>query len=427
MNLYKLDVCLLLLLCSVGAASGSEALRIPEPLPLAWCLERAAEANPDLERAAAAAEAARHRVKPAGALDDPRLAYEASNVPIGAFDFSSTPLSGHQFGLRQKLPFPGLLASREAAARRDARAASLQLADQELLVAGAVESAWVEFGFAQRALLITDRNIALLRQLVSTAEARYRVGAGLQQDVLRAQVELTALLRQRLRREAEIAGAEAALVALQDLPEATELPLTEDLVSAAPAPALEPLFAAAKQRNARLLALEQKVEEARARVRVAELEGYPDVDLGVGYRLRQSVVGDPVNGDDFLSAGVTVRLPLNRSRWRARVAERRSLLRRAEADYRAAHAAVTASLRRSHAELQRAVSEEALLETGLLPQARQSLESSRSGYEVGRIDFLSLLDSQVRFLDAELALTRARADKRLAFAALEVAAGEKLR
>jgi outer membrane protein TolC len=46
---------------------------------------------------------------------------------------------------------------------------------------------------------------------------------------------------------------------------------------------------------------------------------------------------------------------------------------------------------------------------------------------VGRIDFLSLLNSQVRLLDAELRLTRARADKRLAFAALEAAAGEKLR
>ena len=47
-----------------------------------------------------------------------------------------------------------------------------------------------------------------------------------------------------------------------------------------------------------------------------------------------------------------------------------------------------------------------------MPQARQSLESSRSAYEVGRIDFLSLLDSQVRLLDAELRLARARADKR---------------
>ena len=74
-----------------------------------------------------------------------------------------------------------------------------------------------------------------------------------------------------------------------------------------------------------------------------------------------------------------------------------------------------------------ASSEEALLHTGLVPQARQSLESSRSAYKVGRIEFLSLLDSQVRLLDAELRLVRARADKRIAFAALETASGEKLR
>ena len=55
------------------------------------------------------------------------------------------------------------------------------------------------------------------------------------------------------------------------------------------------------------------------------------------------------------------------------------------------------------------------------------LEASRSAYTVGRIEFLSLLDSQVRLLGAELRLVRARADKRVAFAALESASGEKLR
>jgi outer membrane protein TolC len=83
--------------------------------------------------------------------------------------------------------------------------------------------------------------------------------------------------------------------------------------------------------------------------------------------------------------------------------------------------------RRAHAELVRSAAEEALLETGLVPQARQSLESSRSAYEVGRIEFLSLLDSQVRLLGAELRLARARADKRRAFAALESATGGTLR
>ena len=75
----------------------------------------------------------------------------------------------------------------------------------------------------------------------------------------------------------------------------------------------------------------------------------------------------------------------------------------------------------------RADAEQKLLETGLVPQARQSLDSSRSGYEVGRIEFLSLLDSQVRLLNAELRGVRSLADRRIAFAALEAALGEDLR
>jgi outer membrane protein TolC len=400
---------------------------IPDPLTLSWCLDRARQVNPAVARAAASASAASHRIGPAGALEDPRISYEASNIPLGDFDFRSTPLSGHQFGLRQKLPFPGLLSNRSGAAKRDAEASGLLVDDQRLRTEGAVETAWAELGYAQRALDITDRNIGLLRQLSETAESRYRVGIGLQQDVLRAQVELTVLLQERLRRDEAIERAESELAELLDLPVATRLPRTQELQMSVEQPLLETLLDSLEERSAKLRAAQKKVEAAKARVRVAELEGLPDFDLGIGYRLRKNVSGDPVDGDDFLSAGITLRLPVDRSKWRSRVAERRALLRRAKADLRVVRAALVSLTRRAHAQLVRAASEEVLLETGLVPQARQSLESSRSGYEVGRIEFLSLLDSQVRLLGAELRLVRARADKRLAFAALESAAGEKLR
>ncbi|MCR9095710.1 MAG: TolC family protein [bacterium] len=400
---------------------------LPTVLTLEWCLERASEANPALAEAAAITSAAEHRVRPAGALDDPRIAYDASNIPTGDFNFDSTPLSGHQFGLRQKLPFPGLLSSRKKAARRGYEASKLLVEDRRLLTDGAVETAWSEVAFAQQALDITDRNIDLLRQLAATAESRYRVGSGLQQDVLRAQVELTALLEERLRRVEAIARTSAHLVALLDLPPETELPRTSGLESDTAVPPLSPLLTQLEKQNARLRSAEKKVEEARLRIRVTELEGLPDIDLGIGYRARKSVPGDPVDGDDFVSAGFTVRLPLDRSKWRSKVSERRALLRRAEAEFRRVRAELGAETRSAHAGLVRASSEEALLETGLVPQARQSLEASRSAYKVGRIEFLSLLDSQVRLLGAELRLVRARADKRRAFAALETAAGEKLR
>ncbi len=408
-------------------ARAESPVQLPPVLTLEWCLERAKSANPSLEVARARAAAAEHRVKPAGALDDPRVSYSASNIPVGDFDFESTPLSGHQFGLRQKLPFPGERSNRRSAATHEATALSLSAEDERLAVEATVESAWAEFGFARQALDITDRNIELLRQLASTAEARYRVGSGLQQDVLRAQVELTARLEERLRREEAIEVSAARLVALLDLPPMTMLPPTDTLGLSTSEPALEPLLASLDEKSPRLLAARAQVSSARHRVRAAELEGLPDVDLDVGYRVRRNVPGDAVNGDDFVSAGFTLRLPVDRGRWRARTAEQNANLRRAQAELRNARAQLASRVRTAHAQLIRAASEVELLRTGLVPQAQQSLESSRSAYKVGRIEFLSLLDSQVRLLNAELRLARATADTHRAFASLESAAGERIR
>lgn len=412
------------------AAAQSAALALPpapEPLSLAWCLDRAAIANPETAELKAVAEAAEDRIVPAGALEDPEFRFEASNLPLGAFDFDSTPLSGLQFGLMQGLPFPGLLGERRSAAELAGVAARQRLDDHRRQIGSAVEAVWAELGFAQRALEITDRNVELLRQLTKIAETRYAVGSGLQQDVLRAQVELTALLEERLRRQAGVATAAATLARLLDLPPSARLPRTAPLEQAAPLPVLEPLFDRMVESNALLKALAAKVEEARHAVRVAELEGYPDVDLNLGYRVRRRVTGDPVNGDDFLSAGFSVRLPVNRSAWNARAAERRALLRAATASLRKSEAMLRARLRSSYAELVRADSQAELLRTGLVPQAAQSLDSSRSAYEVGRVDFLALLDSQVRLLDAELRAVRAVADRRVAFASLEALVGKELR
>ena len=420
---------LAVLLAATPALAGTHdsAQTVPSVLTLEWCLERAQEANPALAEAAALASAALHRIRPAGAFDDPRLAYDASNIPVGDFNFDSTPLSGHQLGLRQKLPFPGLRSNRKSVASRGYEASDLLHKDRHLLINAAVESAWAELSFAQKALGITDQNIDLLRQLEATAQSKYRVGSGLQQDVLRAQVELTALLQERLRREESIERASARLVALLDLPADTQLSAAASLKFTTSVPDLSPLLAGIERNNPRILSAAKTVEEARLRIRVAELEGLPDVDLGVGYRIRKNVPGDRVDGDDFFSAGITIRLPVDRTKWRSKVSEQESLLRRAQAELRRVRGQLGSRTRSAHAELVRASSEEALLETGLVPQARQSLEASRSAYEVGRVDFLSLLDSQVRLLGAELRLVRVRADKRQAFAALETASGEKLR
>ncbi len=410
----------------LGAAI-SPAEILPAPLPLDWCLERAKDANPDLDVARSAAEAAEARVYPAGALPDPRFRYELSSVPTSDFDLDSTPLSGQQLGLSQRLPFPGLLGNQRKAARFAAGASRQELGDESRRVDAAVERAWVELGFAQRALDVTLANTDLLRQLAKIAEAKYKVGQGLQQDVIRAQVTLTEFLDEQLRRDASIRSAEARLGNLLDLSVAAPYPRTTSLRESAALPDIAVLLHQLETTSPRLRALAERIEEAEHRKRVAQLEGYPDFDLGLGYRIREKVMGDPVNGADYVGASITVRLPIDRKKWSSIVAERDALVRKTQSEYRRLRAMLRDTVTANYADLNRADREIELLEDGLLPQARQSLDSSRSGYEVDKVDFLSLIDSQVRLLNAQLRLERAIADRRAAFAAVEASVGASLR
>ena len=220
---------------------------------------------------------------------------------------------------------PGLLSGQKAAARASAKAAEAAYDDRRARLAASIERAWSSLAFAQRALEITDQNLELLRQLREIAETKYQVGSGLQQDVLRAQVELTTLLGERLRREALLKQSEATLMALLDLPGDRELPRTEDLDQESSIPDLANLLARIDAASPLLREQRARIEAAEERVRTTELESYPDVDLRVGYRIREnSGSEDPVNGQDFFSAGFTLRLPVDRGKWTAKVAEERA-------------------------------------------------------------------------------------------------------
>ena len=116
---------------------------------------------------------------------------------------------------------------------------------------------------------------------------------------------------------------------------------------------------------------------------------------------RPSPSGPNTQTDDFFSAGFVVRLPVDRGKWRERTAERSALLRRAKAARRGALAQLRDAVLSSFAALAQADGAVTLLETGLVPQARQSLESNRAGYQVDKVDFLSLIDSQVRVSDSD--------------------------
>jgi outer membrane protein TolC len=67
-----------------------------------------------------------------------------------------------------------------------------------------------------------------------------------------------------------------------------------------------------------------------------------------------------------------------------------------------------------------------LIKTGIIPQARQSLESALAGYSVDKVDFLTLIDNQVTLLKWEIKYHRQLTDYEQNLAALEHVVGQPL-
>jgi outer membrane protein TolC len=67
-----------------------------------------------------------------------------------------------------------------------------------------------------------------------------------------------------------------------------------------------------------------------------------------------------------------------------------------------------------------------LYKTTVLPQAQQTLESARIGYQAGKAEFLTLLDAERAVKDFQLAYYRALAESEQRIADLERAVGADL-
>ena len=114
-------VWLLALACAVplrGAAQPS-ADDLPNPIDLAWAVERARQHNPEIQAADARWRAMRERPPQAGALPDPAVTVRYHNEDWG-LSFGRSDFSFVEVGVEQEVPFAGKRGARRRIAEREA-------------------------------------------------------------------------------------------------------------------------------------------------------------------------------------------------------------------------------------------------------------------------------------------------------------------
>lgn len=440
------------------SALGIAPVATPDSNDVAALVEIALEINPAIRAARQRVIGARARVTPAGLLPDPMVMAGIQNLPLGrespapeghgATPPSSgpDPMTMKMIGIGQSLPYPGKLALRRRVAARGVEAAEAALAAATFRVKQEVRSAYYDLVFMDRALDIVERNQRLLVDFISITETRYGVGEAGQQDVLKARVEASRLAESAVGLMEDRRAVLARLNALLDRP--SETPVTNPhipsqvaraavadsvsrirFVSAAlgsraadsPVPPLDDLQATALRESPMLREHQAVIAAQAARVELAGKEHLPDFDLSLQYGQRGG--GLP----DMVTAIVSVPVPILKGRKQDQfVAEAHSELAALEAERDATKNEILAEVARLHSALERQRAQLALYVKATIPQGRASLASATSSYQVGRVEFLTVLDNQSTLFTYETEYFRSLTDFAKTLAELERVVGREI-
>src|SRR5215472_5602225 len=199
----------------VALASASYAWAA-EPVKLNDLIREALARNPEVLAAQKKYEAARQRPPQESSLPDPMLSlgYSSNGGPLPGQGLGTEPTSNIGFMVSQQIPYPGKRKLRGDIAAKEADAEFQQYLAIQLNVRSRTAQAFHRLHHAYAVLDILSEGKELLSQVIRVSEARYAAGKAAQQDILKAQTQLSILEARIAEKQQERNTSEAELNAL---------------------------------------------------------------------------------------------------------------------------------------------------------------------------------------------------------------------
>jgi len=392
----------------------------PSPVSLEDLVRAALQKNPAVQSALHAVEAQRRRVPQAKALPDPMVGIGwAGNITPFSVQ-SGDPSSYRAVTASQQLLYPGKLKLRGEIASKEADAGSSDLEVVRRRVTVDVKTAYFEYWFYDKALQTTLKDKDLLTKLSQIAEARYRVGKGIQQDVLRSQVEISLLLQRLTVLQQQRNTSQARLNTLVARSPEAPLPPAENIERSPLNYSLEDLYRLARENDPGLHREEQAIERNQLAVNLAQKDYYPDLSVGFMYQQRPFL-------PDMYGMTFTINVPIfykNKQREEVRQATEERLSAESSRDNRKNE--LNFELKQQYLAAKASDELLRLFSQGVVPQSSLALESSMSAYQVGTVDFLSVLGNFSTVLNYEIDYYRELANYQSSLARIESMVGVDL-
>lgn len=357
----------------------------------------------------------------AGTLPDPAITFQNMAVgnPIPGNRLQSSDFAYFGYGVSQDIPYPGKLRLRAAVAQKDADAARADYAAQQRQVVEQIRETYFNLFYLMKAQGVLRQTYNDFQRVEQITESQYQVGMAQQQDVLRAQLEMTSILNEIETTRGEFEQGQADLKAIvgreQDSP---EIPLGKVELTAFNLDGSE-LRKLALARSPQLKEEQAREAKSEESLTLAREDYIPD--LSVSYMYQKTGARFP----DYYLATLGVKIPLYFWRKQTPAVEQAGLEKESahEQTY-ATRLAVLSQAQNQWIAIQTTERIAQLYLNGLIPQAEATLTSASAAYRVGKVDFQTLLSAEIGVLRLKQQYYRTVADHEIAIAKVQQIIGK---
>ncbi len=390
---------------------------------LSELIEEALSQNPQIKAARNEWEASLQVIPQAKSLPDPMLSYSYFGQSV------ETRLGPqrNKFSLSQKFPFFGKLSLKGKIARKGASVLEEQYMAVKLNIVLKVKKAFFSLFWLDRAIRIAQEEKEVLERLTKIAEKKYETGEANQQDVLKAQLEISKVQDKILilnqRRRAIAAELNALLNHRPDsfVGEVEEFEVPELRFE------LEELYEWAREMRPELRKAQHFIEKNEESLKLAKKNYFPDFRLMFDYiDIGGGTTTNIKDGRNSWMASVGINIPIWRKKLHAAEAEAATKLKASQDRYKNVQNETLSRVNELFFEVETVSEQVNLYKYSLLPQAEQSLKASEVGYLTGKVDFLNLLDAERMVLLIRIGYFKTIADLGKSLAQLERVVGKDL-
>ncbi|MFD2207672.1 TolC family protein [Kiloniella antarctica] len=364
----------------------------------------------------------------AGSLSDPTISISMANLPTDSLNFDQEAMTQAKIGISQIFPAGDSLAIRKRQLQLQGSQFPHQRDNRKAEVRVIVGQLWLNTYKQQESIAIIRKNWALFEQLTDIAESSYSTALGnsRQQDLVRAQLELTRLedrltvlhQKQEMYQQQlsewlndyfhdEYSEDNRQRIQLNTIhfSLSRKLPdinlLNQEFYKSVEPVDTEILFKKLSTHPA-LKAVDQKIKTSNAGIKLAKQKYKPKWGVNAGYGFRAD---DPMGNDraDLFSIGMTFSVPLfTANRQDMEVQSAKSTASAVKTEKWQLLRKLMASFEASKAQFFRLNQRQTLYQTQLLPQMHEQAEASLTAYTNDDGDFAEVVRARIAEIDAEI-------------------------